>query len=64
MKVSKTKDIWYVGPLTKTHIAELRKKLAKTRGILYSVVYAMQDKKRNQMPSEKEITDIIADTID
>lgn len=38
---AKTKD-WYEGPLTKKHVADLRHKLALTRGFLYQLQFALE----------------------
>lgn len=38
---AKTKD-WYKGPKTKKHIAELRYKLALTRGFLMQLQFAIE----------------------
>lgn len=40
-KKSKVMD-WYQGPLTKKRVAELRRKLAQTRGFLYQLQFALR----------------------
>ena len=40
-KTTRTKD-WYKGPKTKKHIAELRYKLALTRGFLMQLQFALE----------------------
>lgn len=53
--------IWYIGPLTKEHIAKLRYQLAKTRGLLTSFIdWESSDPK--YLPPSQNILDILKDT--
>jgi hypothetical protein len=54
---------WYVGPLTKERLAELRYKLAKARGLLVSFIDWETDDK-DLVPTTQEVKDILKETED
>jgi hypothetical protein len=58
----KTND-WYVGPLTKERLADLRYKLAKARGLLVSFINWETDE-TGLTPATQEVKDILKETED
>lgn len=54
---------WYTDPLTKEHIAELRKKLATTRGLLTCMINWESDDK-SLVPSTEDIVNALKETTD
>lgn len=58
--MSSNLDEWYVGPLTKERIADLRFKLGKVRGLLLSFL----DSDTCFHPSPDEISKILSETKD
>ena len=57
---------WYVEPLTKHHIAELRYKLGKCRGIIYHLLSTYKDSScydaEEELPTLEQLEEILKET--